>query len=66
MKKKPEKPAQGRSRKPVVALILGSPEYKAYLKRLAEFDRETIAGLFDRAIRVYAKHVGFEEPIPKR
>ncbi len=54
------------SRKPVVAIVRGSPEYKKYLESLAEFDRETIAGLFDRAIRVYAKHVGFEEPIPKR
>ena len=48
-------------------MLRGRPEWKEWLGRLAEFDRSaSMNELFDRAIAVYAREVGFKETPPKR
>lgn len=53
-------------RKPIVIQLRGTPEYKAWAERLAEHDRTTVADSTDRALALYAKHIGFTEPPPRR
>lgn len=52
--------------KPVVLQMRGSAEYKAWLDKLAEFDRSTIADLTDRALAKHAREIGFPDPPPRR
>ena len=49
-----------------ITTLKGSPDWAAWLERLAEFDRNTVVGLIDRALAEYAKNHGFNEPPPKR
>lgn len=49
-----------------ITTLKGSPEWGAWLERLADFDRNTIVGLIDRAVAEYAQNHGFEERPPKR
>lgn len=53
-------------RKPMVVQVRGSQNWKAWVDRLAAFDGIPLAMMVDRAFRVYAKHIGFEEAPPKR
>jgi hypothetical protein len=46
--------------------IRSTKAYAAWLERLAEFDRSTVAGMIDRACAQYAKVIGFGEEPPKR
>jgi hypothetical protein len=49
-----------------ITTLKGSPEWGAWLERLADFDRNTIVGLIDRAVAEYAQNHGFGERPPKR
>ncbi len=52
--------------KPLAIQVRGSAEWKAWLERLAAFDRATVADVADRAIARYAREIGFPEPPPER
>lgn len=49
-----------------ITTLKGSPEWSAWLMRLAKHDRNTIVGLVDRALAEYAVNHGFDEPPPER
>ena len=68
-KKKPAPPDPEKRKwqsKPIIVQLRGSTEFKTVVEELAEFDGKTVAGLFDQAVRNYARQVGFPKPIPKR
>jgi hypothetical protein len=65
-RKKPADAAKEWPGKPVAAQVRGSPEWKAWLERLAAFDRSTVADVIDRATAAYARTVGFAEAPPAR
>ncbi len=65
-KKKAAKLQKTWKSKPVAFQVRASPEYKAVLERLAEFDGKSLASLADHSIREYARAVGFPETIPRR
>lgn len=46
--------------------IRSTPEWKAWLEELAEFDRCDYVELIDRAVVEYAKKVRFEKKAPRR
>jgi len=52
--------------KGVLPAVRGSDEWRAWVERLAEFDRVSFPILIDRALAEYAKGIGFAEPPPKR
>lgn len=58
--------AEEKSRKPMVLQVRGSDEFKEWYQELARFDGLTDTALFDRAIRQYAKMVGFTKEAPLR
>jgi len=43
-----------------------SGEYAAWVDRLAEKNRTTVAGLLDQALAAFAKQIGFDEEPPRR
>ena len=53
-------------RKPLVLQMRGSAEWKAWVERLAKFDRGSVADVTDRALAAYARLVGFTEKPPER
>lgn len=54
-------------RRDAVVMIRGTQEWKAWVERLGRADRAaSINELFDRALVVYARHIGFSEVPPKR
>lgn len=63
-KQKPELDHSGR--KPMVVQIRGSREYKEWAEELARTDGSTLAALYDRAVRRYAKELGFPKVPPRR
>jgi hypothetical protein len=64
----PAKPKAEESRvRTGVLLVRGVPEWKVWAEELADFDRApSMNDLVDRALVVYARHVGFPKPAPKR
>ncbi len=62
-KSKPE-PAKA-IRKPMVVQVRGSEEWKQWAEGLAEKEGDTLAKLVERALRKWAKDVGYPDP-PKR
>lgn len=56
----------GAAQRKSITTLKGSPEWGAWLQRLADFDRNTIVGLIDRAVAEYAQNHHFEERPPKR
>lgn len=66
MAKKNSNDSTGWAKKPIIMAMRGSQEYKAWLERLAEFDRSSVAEMTERAQARYAREIGFEEPPPKR
>lgn len=52
--------------KPMILQVRGSEEFKVWFEELARFDGLTPTGVFDRAVRKYAKEVGFIKEPPKR
>lgn len=64
---KPGKPAAEPkpARKPMIVQIRGSEEYKAWVDAMAESEGFSVAMLFDRAVRVWAKEHGHPDA-PKR
>jgi hypothetical protein len=65
-KKKAPAPPPAPNRKPMVAQLRGSEEWKGWIERMAEREGLSVAALFDRMARAYAKEIGFDEPAPKR
>jgi hypothetical protein len=59
-----KKPANGERKS--ITTLKGSHEWAAWLERLADHDRNTLAGLIDRALVEYAQNHGFKEEAPKR
>jgi hypothetical protein len=60
------KPEESRVRTGVI-LVRGVPEWKSWTEELADFDRApSTSDLIDRALVVYARHVGFTKAAPKR
>jgi hypothetical protein len=53
-------------RKPMVVQVRGSQEWKAWVEELAEIDGIPLAMMVDRALRLYARHLGFDKTPPKR
>jgi hypothetical protein len=55
------------TRKPLIANFRGSAEFKAWLQRLAVADRQSVAGVIERALVHYARDVvKFKEEAPER
>lgn len=52
--------------KPVAFQVRASEAYKRALEQLAASDGKSLASLADHAIRIYARQIGWKEPIPKR
>jgi hypothetical protein len=46
--------------------VRGSKEWKAWVERLAEFDRASLPDLVDRALVAYAKQIKFRDAPPRR
>jgi hypothetical protein len=65
-KPKAEPPPDPGGRKPLVIQVRGGTEWKLWVERLSDFDGIPLAMLVDRALRVYARQIGFEEAPPKR
>lgn len=70
-KKEAPKPEQTpepeeKARKPMILQVRGSDEFKTWYEEFARFDGLTPTALFDRAIRRYAKEVGFTKEAPQR
>jgi hypothetical protein len=63
---KSEPAPDDKARKPMVLQVRGSEEFKAWFEELARFDGLTPTALFDRAVRRYAKEVGFTKESPMR
>lgn len=64
-KKEKTTPDQWKS-KPLAVQVRGSAEWKAWVEKLAAFDRGTVADVADRAMAAYARMIGFGEPPPER
>jgi hypothetical protein len=71
--KKSEKPkgkahpeADEKARKPMILQVRGSEGFKEWYEELARFDGLSPTALFDRAIRRYAKEIGFLKEAPQR
>jgi hypothetical protein len=54
------------NRKPLVANFRGSDAFKEWLSSLATFDRQSVAGVIERALVHYAKSVHFDKEAPER
>ncbi len=57
---------QWRPAKPISLQVRSSLEWKAWLERLAKYDRTTAAELADRALASYARSIGFPDQPPER
>lgn len=57
---------EGWARKPMMMNLRGSPEFKQWVQELADYDRETAAGVIERALVHYAKAIGFAKIAPQR
>jgi hypothetical protein len=53
-------------RKPMVVQVRGSAAFKAWAEKLARFDNRPLSGLVDKAMRRYAKEIGFPDEPPDR
>jgi hypothetical protein len=65
-KPKPKAEADEKARKPMILQVRGSDEFKVWFEELARFDGLTPTAVFDRAVRRYAKEVGFTKEPPMR
>ena len=52
-------------RKPMIVQMRGSEEWKRWAEGLADREGDTLAKLFERAIRKWAKETGYPDP-PRR
>jgi hypothetical protein len=66
MAKKKSEPPKVKERSPNGLVIRCSPEWRDWLKRLAEHDRTSMAEVLDRGAMDYARKVGFKEGAPRR
>lgn len=53
-------------RKPMAVQVRASAEWKAWAEKLARFDGIPLAGVVDRALRRYAREIGFKDEAPSR
>jgi hypothetical protein len=58
-------PVQFGKKQPVVFTIRGSAEWKAWVERLSDRNRQSVSGLIDTALAKFAREIGFEDP-PER
>jgi hypothetical protein len=65
-KKKPPTPKRPPARKTIIVAVKGSPEWRDWLNRGADFLRLSTATVVDLAVISYLKANGFKEPPPKR
>lgn len=68
-KKTPPAPASGPeswNRKPLIANFRGSIGFKEWLQDLAASDRQSVAGVIERALVHYARSIGFTREAPER
>lgn len=54
------------NRKPLIANFRGSEEFKEWLQSLASFDRQSVAGVIERALVHYGKAINFNKEAPER
>lgn len=59
------KAARPLSQTPILTLR-GSPEFAAWVARLAEHSRRSKAAVMEHALLSFAEGVGFKDPPPKR
>ena len=52
--------------KPIALQVRSGPEWKAWLEKLAKYDRTTAAEVADRALAAYARSIGFPDAPPDR
>lgn len=57
---------EDKGRKPMIAQLRGSEEFKAWVERIADIDRSPIAVLIEKALIHYAKSLGANDPAPRR
>lgn len=62
----PEREWYDRPKKPVVAQVRGSEEYKAWLEGLCHHDRRKVSDLVEIAVAQYADRIGYRKPQPPR
>lgn len=55
-----------KGRKPMIVQVRGSNEFKAWAERLSQFDSLPLSSVVDRALRRYAREIGFKEDPPER
>lgn len=55
-----------RPSKPISLQVRSVPEWKAWLEKLAKYDRTTAAEVADRALAAYARSIGFPDAPPDR
>ena len=53
-------------RKPMIVQVRGSEGFKTWTEELARFDSRPLALLVERALRRYAKEIGFDKEAPER
>lgn len=58
--------AEEKARKPMILQVRGSEEFKQWYEEVARFDGLSPTAFFDRAIRRYAKEIGFTKEAPQR
>ena len=65
-KKKSPPKSKEPARKPLIAQIRGSEEFRDWLQAAADSDGRSVSGFIDRAVRAYAEQIGVKKPAPKR
>jgi hypothetical protein len=61
-----KKPAATSDERESLTTLKGTSEWVAWVRRLADHDRNTVVGLIDRALAEYALAHAFKEEPPKR
>jgi hypothetical protein len=63
---KPKKDPSNRPTRTPAVSIRATAEWKAWLEKLADFDRGSVADVIDRALARYATEIRFPDSPPKR
>lgn len=61
-KPEPEPEPEEKPRKPMVVQIRGSVEWKSWVEDIARREGDTVAKLFERTVRKFAKDSGYPDP----
>lgn len=65
-KKSTDPQSEGWANKTIIFQMRGSDEFKAWLKKLADFDATDTTEVVERSLANYARAIGFTEARPKR